>query len=472
MNIFLKTPEVWLTLVGCFLLVYEAVAKVSSRRIGTLALLTVVVLTVTTSLMDSQSHELWNKLYVWDASAQYFKVFFMVVGGVVLWIAMLSEQKLEGGRGEFYPLILFALAGMSLLASVQDLMLLFVALELITITFYILVAYQRSNPVALEAGVKYLIMGALASTFLVMGTAYLFGVTGSTQFDSIGMAIRMQEVRVELVFGLALVLIGLLFKVASVPFHVWAPDVYQGAPLPVTAFLAVGSKAAGFVLLLRVLNGPFGEEEVTVYWVPALMTLAGLSMILGNLAAIPQRNVQRMLAYSGIGHAGFLMAGLATHSRIGHASVYVYLTTYLISALTAFVVVAVVGRSGPAEQVSHFAGLSKRSPLLAASLAMALVSMAGIPPLIGFIGKFTIFLSLWQAGYYLLFGIGVFCAVAGLYYYLGLVREMYWSSPTQSDPVEVDRPTRYLLVVMIGLMLVIGFWSQPLLYLAQRVLVP
>lgn len=464
------TPEFILVVAATILLVWEACAKISSRFVSRVALLVLGGALIYVFGLQSEKVVLWEGLYLWDIQAKFFKSFFLICAILVVWAIRVFEPKILAGRSEFYIITLYATTGMILLSSVQDLILLFVSLELVTVSFYILVAYHRHLSTSLEAGVKYLIMGALSSAFLIMGSAYLFGMSGSTHFESINQALRAQELQPAMIFGLVLVLVGLLFKVSIVPFHIWAPDVYQGAPLPITAFLSVGSKVAGFVLVFRLLTGPFSGENVVEYWVPALMILAGASMVLGNFAALPQRNLKRILAYSGIGHAGFILAGLASNSLQGHAALLVYMSAYLVSAMTVFIAMAALGHSQNAAHVSDYKGLSQRAPLLAAAMAVGLVSLAGIPPLIGFMGKFSIFMALWQAEHYFVFGVGVVAAVTGLYYYLNIVRVMYWSNPTEESVVEVPDGTKLLLGLMTFGLILIGFWSEPLFHIVKRVL--
>jgi len=363
---FFLTPEVLLVLWGIVLLMYDVFSNPAPKAMAQLSMAGLMISGASLFRMWGPDEiEFWGGLYLWDGKAQFFKAFFIIAALLVTWMSMHFEVKLESGRSEFYILILFAVAGMSLLSSVQDFMLLFVALELVTITFYILVSYQRKNPVSLEAGIKYLILGGLSSAFLVMGIAYIYGFAGSTQFDSVALALRAQPISPGLIFGLMLVLVGVGFKAGAVPFHLWVPDVYQGAPLPITGFLASASKAAGFVLLLRILRGPFVNEEEAGLWVSCLVGMAMLSMVLGNLAAIPQRNIKRLMAYSGIGHAGFLMAGVAANTRPAEGMVLYYLVSYMISVLTVFLAAAVVYAKTGAEQTTALAGLSRRSPLLA-----------------------------------------------------------------------------------------------------------
>lgn len=472
-------PEILLTALACVLLLVEAFAKPCPRLLGfiTLAGLFVIIgVTVQIPLPVAKIGQpsfdyYWSLLYGWDGPAKFFKLFFLVCAALVTWISLAADEESLVNRAEFFIFPLLTTAGLCLLASAMDFMVLFVALELVTISFYILVAYQRSNVLALEAGVKYLILGALSSAFLVMGIAYVFGITGSTQFVEIQNAIGSGNVPLGLKFGLILILVGLGFKVASVPFHLWAPDVYQGAPTSITAFLSVGSKAAGFILLMRVLYICFGNGALVATWVPLLSVLAALSMLLGNLAAIPQRNLKRLLAYSSIGHSGFMLIGVVAHIKSpGLAlSVFVYLITYLLANIAAFLVIAIASKTIRGEQIHQYAGLWQRSPVLAATLAVALVSLGGIPPTIGFIGKLYIFSAAWQSGFYLLFWIGVASAVAGLYYYLGVVKAMFWSEPLDATPIETCFCTKALLLTLTALTLILGFWPQGVQYLVQVV---
>jgi len=457
-------PEVLLVVLGLGLLLWEAFGQPTPKAIGRAALLGVAAVGLSAwAFFPFHEGYYWGGLYTWDRFGLLFKEFFLVATMLTTVISLHYEERLPVARAEFYILPLFTAAGMLLLASVHDFILLFVALELITVSFYVLVAFQRNNPAALEAGVKYLIIGALASAFLVMGIAYVFGFTGSTQFDVVAGAIETGNAPAGLLFGILLVLVGIGFKIAAVPFHIWAPDVYQGAPTPITAFLAVASKAAGFVVLLRVLDQPFAAVIVESRWVQTLSALAVLSLLLGNLAALPQRNVKRLMAYSGIGHAGFLLVALAANSIAGHQAVVVYLVAYLVASYAIFLVLAIVSRESGRETLQDFVGLSRRSPLLAWTIALALLSLAGIPPLLGFFAKFLVFLAAWQSQQYGLVAAGVVAATAGLYYYLAIVRSMFWADPVETAPIRVGFGTQALCWGFIAATLGLGLWVKPLL---------
>ncbi len=462
----IAAPEVILAAGGVLLLLVESVVKLQSRAVGVLVLGVHLIAGLCLLPFARTGAVLWDGIYTWDRFAVSGKAFFLLVGMLVTYLSLEGEQKIPTARAEFYILPLFCTAGMALLCSVRDFVLLFVALELVTVTLFVLVAYRRTDASSLEAGAKYLIVGGLATAFLVMGIAYLFGATGSTQFDGVARSAESEGVGPVLLLGLAFLLVGLGFKAAAVPFHIWAPDVYQGAPTPITAYLSVGSKAAGFVVLLRVLLLPFWNSAFQSHWVPLIGLLGALSVLLGNLAALPQRNLKRLLGYSSISHAGFLLLGLASHSFLGFASMLYYLLAYLVATFTAFLVLVLLEQEKAGETISDLSGLAQRSPLLAWSMALAMVSLAGIPPLMGFFGKLLVFFAAWQSGLHLLVMIGVAAAAAGIYYYIAVVRAMFWSEPVQHGPIALHPATRTLLVALNVGSILFGFYAKPILALA------
>jgi NADH-quinone oxidoreductase subunit N len=472
-------PELLVTVWAMVLLLGDAFFDFTPRQTANLALAGLGVAALETLLIGSAPTLFWNGMCIWDGSAKFFHIFFLAVGALVIWMGDEVQAPVEYG-GEFAVLPLFTTVGLMLLASANDFILLFIALELVTISFYILVAYRHRTLPALEAGVKYLILGGLSSAFLVMGVAYIFGVMGTTRFDVLlnnfhfGMPVLAG-------FGLILVLIGVGFKIAMVPFHIWAPDVYEGAPNSITAFLSVGSKAGGLIILLRIVLGAFGGPDGTAIWYPVLTIGAILSLLLGNLAAIPQRNLKRLLGYSSIGHSGFILvavigaaAALPNLPRVqmadlntGQIAVSVYLVTYLLATFTCFIVLALLRTRLPGLEIHHLSGLAQRAPLLAAAFALALISLAGIPPLSGFVAKALVVLVAWNRGLYLLLALVIFAAVAALYYYLGPIKAMYWSEPLDRTPIRVGRPATVMLSVLIALMIFTGFWPQSISYLVS-----
>jgi NADH-quinone oxidoreductase subunit N len=419
--------------------------------------------------------------YVLDGLALFFKRFFLLAAILVLAMGVEFADRIETGISEFYGLVLFALAGMMFAASANDFTMLFVSIELITVTFYVLTSFQRSRLPSLEAGVKYLILGALASAFLVYGIALVYGTAGSMSFRELAESSKGPAAFTQkplFVMGLLLVLMGLGFKIAAFPLQIWAPDVYQGSPAPVTAFLAVGSKAAGFALLLRTLF--VALPEVTGQWTKLLIATAAITILYGNLCAIPQRNLKRLFGYSSIAHAGYMLVGVAAmaanvkNPAPGGSAILYYLSGYLFTVLAAFAVLCLVLRSVEAEDVTALAGLNQRSPVLAFTMTLAMVSLAGVPPLAGFFGKFLLFkAALEQAGansaYYWLVGVAIVGVVISLYYYFGLIRAIYWSKdPADLSPIPLSVPIKLTLGVCVIGMLYLGVFPNPMVKLANE----
>jgi NADH-quinone oxidoreductase subunit N len=399
-------------------------------------------------------------MFVQDGLALFFKRLVLIAAIVVLFLSVETADRLRTGPAEYVALVLFATVGMMFAASANDFSVLFVSVELITVTFYVLVSFQRQLTASLEAGVKYLILGALASAFLVLGIALVFGLTGHLNFHDIGAFIRERPAEPLLLVGVLLVLLGLGFKIAMVPMQIWVPDVYQGAPTPTTAFLAIGSKAAGVVLLLRVLTTAI--PDIAEAWNRLLIALAAATILYGNLCAIPQHNLKRLLGYSSIAHAGYVLVGIATLSSSGQSAVLFYLAAYLFTVLAAFAAIAVIYGPLEVENLEGLAGLHQRSPAVAATLTLAMISLAGVPPLAGFFGKFLLFKAALEVGridpaYYWLVGLVIVGVVISLYYYFGVIRAIYWSEPAQPPaPLTLSRPLRWTLATCVVAMLLLG----------------
>jgi len=362
----------------------------------------------------------------------------------------------QPGLGEFFALPIFTCAGLMYIVSAIDFVMIFVSIELVTISFYVLVSFTRRNPTTLEAGVKYLVLSALSTAFLVYGITWIFGVTGETNLQRITTALANPEIeRGGALFGAVLVLVGLGFKIAAVPFHIWVPDVYQGAPTPVTAYLSVGSKAAGFVVLVRVLR-PF---MMLPQMQRLLVVIALLTVIYGNLAALPQSNLKRLLAYSSIAHAGYLLIGVAC---LAGPAVTFYLVAYLLMTLLSFAVLIIVAqRTG--EQISDFDGLAKRSPFLAFAMLMAMVSLAGVPFTAGFFGKFFIFYAAIAQHQTVLVIAGVVTVACGFYYYLKVVRAMYWEAPSSTEKIPVNALSCATISALMVATIWLGIYPWPIL---------
>jgi NADH-quinone oxidoreductase subunit N len=413
----------------------------------------------------------FNGMFVQDGLAVFFKRFFLIAAILVLFMAVEFSDRIAGGISEYYSLIVFALSGMLFAASANDFTMLFVAIELITITFYVLTSFQRGRLVSLEAGVKYLILGALSSAFMVFGIALVWGTTGKLNFTELA-AVSAQFLQNKLfLLGVLFVLVGLGFKIAAFPFQIWAPDVYQGAPTPTTAFLAVGSKAAGFVLLLRVLFT--AVPALTAYWMNLFIVISGITILYGNLCALPQRNLKRLLGYSSIAHAGYLLLGVAALTVSGQSALLYYLAGYLFTVIAAFTVICLVTRHLDNDDVSALAGLNQRSPLLAATMTLAMASLAGIPPLAGFFGKFLLLKAVIEQGpahpgCYCL----AFTALAGVvisfYYYFGVIRAIYWSkNPADVSPIQLSGPIKVAICICIAGIFYLGIFPATALDMAN-----
>ncbi len=420
----------------------------------------------------------FNGGFVNDGLSLFFKRFFLIAAILVLFIAAeFSDRLAAGAIAEYYSLIVFALAGMLFAASSNDFTMLFVSIELITITFYVLVSFQRSKIASLEAGVKYLILGALSSSFMVFGIALIWGTTGELNFNKLAAVAPQFETSKIFLLGVLLVLVGLGFKIAAFPFQIWAPDVYQGAPAPTTAFLAVGSKAAGIVLLLRVLFT--AVPSVALHWEKLLIVISAITILYGNLCALPQRNIKRLLGYSSIAHAGYLLLGVAALNAAGQSAILYYLAGYLFTTLAGFLVIALVLRHLDTEDISGLAGLHQRSPLLAATMTLSMVSLAGIPPLAGFFGKFLLLKSVVEAakvsghsGYYWLVGIALAGVVMSLYYYFNVIKVIYWSKEVKDTaPIQLSAPAMVTAWICIGGILWLGMFPNTVLNLAQSAVV-
>ncbi len=481
MNLALLSHE-WLTVtLGVVLLLADLwLPHEAKRKLGYAAALGVGAILlyslVAVRLGPQEVHYAFGKMYALDTLALFFKRFFLMAAVLVLLMSVEFADQLSSGVAEFYSLTLFALTGMLFASSANDFALLFVSLELITVTFYVLISFQRTRVVSLEAGVKYLIIGGLSTSFTVFGIALVSGVSGCFNFGDLSQVAAQFSGNKLFLCGLLLVMVGIGFKISAVPFQIWAPDVYQGAPSPTTAFLAVGSKAAGFVLLLRVLFT--AVPAVTGQWVNLLAWISGLTILYGNLCAIPQINVKRLLGYSSIAHAGYMLLGVAAMASslgnqgqgldAGGSAILYYLSGYLFTVLGAFTVICVVLRQVEGDDIRALAGLNRRSPLLATTMTLAMVSLAGIPPLAGFFGKFLLIKSVVEqgpvhSGYYVLAFTAIAGVVISLYYYFGIIRTIYWSKePVGSSQIRISTPIELCLYGSVAGMFFLGVYPNPM----------
>ncbi len=369
-----------------------------------------------------------------------------------------ADNDRKGGVAESFILPLFACAGMMWMASATDLIFLFLSLELVTISFYVLVASMRRQVGSLEAGVKYLLLGALSTGMLVYGITWVFGATGMTKMSQLAVAVPgMTDNIAALTFGSMLVLAALAFKVGLFPFHSWIPDVYQGAPTPVTAFLAVASKAAAVLVLARFLDPFLNNPEIAAKLLPVLGVISGATLLFGNLGALGQYNFKRLMAYSSIAHAGFLLLGILGRD---FTLVSFYLGAYVCMTLAAFFAISIVRRSVGRDDLSAFNGLARRNPALAFTLVVSAASLAGVPLTAGFIGKFGVLMGAVNAGYWPLVAVAVPAAAVGFYYYFKIVRHMFWEKPDDLEPLPVGRLSTTALALLTAGTLVLGFYPR------------
>jgi NADH-quinone oxidoreductase subunit N len=473
MNLYLIIPEMLVIGLALGVLLLDLWTPAESKaRLGYLAAFVLGLILCLTFADNVGVHATteFAGVYVNDGLGIFFKRFFITSAILIVLLGMEFADRIPLGIAEFYTLVLLALAGMMFSAGINDFMLMFVSLELITVTFYVLVSFQRARLSCLEAGVKYLIMGALSTAFLVFGIALLFAASNATNFTLLGAASVAMAHEKLLWLGLLLILVGLSFKIAAFPMQMWAPDVYQGAPTPVTAFLAVASKAAGFVIILRVLFT--AVPYIARQWGTFFMIVAGITILYGNLCAIPQRNLKRLLGYSSIAQAGYLLLGIAALNRDGSEAILYYLLGYLFTLGAVFVVICLVCRQS--EDIGSLAGLNQRSPFLAAAMAMGMISLSGIPPLAGFAGKFLLIKAVVEQAalnpaYYWLAFVAVAGVVISLYYYFGIIRAIYWpGAPADASPIQISPTMRISLAVCMLGMLYLGLFPNSVLVAAAQ----
>jgi len=460
--------EIDVLVLGVAILLFETFSAKIDKKVfayaGIVGLTLVLVATffVTCGPASQEATGFWN-FYTADPLSIFFKRFMLVTTIVVLGMMIdyapalrKADESTSANLGEFFSLPLLTCAGLMYLVSAIDFIFIFVSLELVTISFFVLVSFPRRNPVALEAGIKYLILGALSTAFLVYGITWIFGVTGETNLQKITAAFSSGKIDIHAAtFGAVLVLVGLGSKIAAVPFQIWVPDVYQGAPTPVTAFLSVGSKAAGFVVLLRVLQSFLLLPNMQ----RLIVLIALLTVVYGNLAALPQNNLKRLLGYSSIAHAGYLLIGVACFD--GRAVTF-YLTAYLLMTMLSFAVMILVAQQ-TGEEISNFDGLAKRAPFLAFAMLVAMASLAGLPFTAGFFGKFLIFLSAVAQKQTALVVVGIVTVACGFYYYLKVVRAMYWQPAATDSPIAIAPLSRAVMIVLIVATFLFGVYPQPIL---------
>ena len=486
-NLELLTPE--FALAGLAFLVFTFDLLLPDDRKHLLAWLSIAglggLIVLSVLMLWGENESLYDGLLAVDDYSLFFKIFFLGTGIFIILSSIDYVKQFLENPGEFYGLLLFSILGMNVMAQSRELLTAYISLELLSFSLYVLASHARSSPRSNEGGLKYIIIGAFSSAILLYGISMVYSTLGVTRFDDIATALLVVgDVSPALWVGVALILVGLGFKVGAVPFHMWAPDVYEGSPLPITAYIAIGSKAAAFALVLRLAaEGFVPAADRWEQWQIILAVLAAVSMLVGNLVALAQRNLKRLMAYSSIAHAGFILAGVAalsSDSALASNGIMLYLVGYSVTNLVVFAGLIAFFNTTGREMITDLAGLADRQPFLAASIAMGLFSLGGLPIFAGFAIKFYLFTAIADAGFLWLAGLAIFSSLVSLYYYLQVIRQMYiqpaWAAPEENPekpPEGAVAPTSLkaapsavilsVLAVGVAALLWIGVYPAPLL---------
>ena len=425
---------------------------------------------------------LYNGIIRIDGYALFFKAFFIALGGVVVLVSVDFVRRNLEHPGEYYGILLFTVVAAMLLATSGELLTAYISLELLSFGLYVLVAYDRYNAKSNEGATKYILLGAFSSALLLFGMSQVYGLLGTTRFDEISRALAAADATISglspgLILGIALIVAGLGFKIAAVPFHMWAPDAYEGAPIPITAHLAVGSKAAAFALVLRLFAEAF--MPIVEQWQILLIALAVITMLLGNLVALAQRNLKRLLAYSSVGQVGYLLMGVAALaatgadgvslelSHLASNGVMLHLVGYAVTNMAAFLCLAAVFNITGRDDIAGMAGVARRAPIVGMVFAVSLFSLAGLPIFVGFTSKFYLFNAAAAQGLLWVAGVAIFASLISLYYYLMVVRQLYIEPAEDAAPIPVPRLTLGVLGALFAGMVALGVYPAPLMRAVQ-----
>jgi len=469
-DLFLIMPQLILVIAGMALMLLEPFT--SAGRKGRLARIAVLAPLLAAYMLNFQWSDerrtILQGMLIVDNFSVFFQWLFLIITGVTAFLSVKFNDRESIQRGEYYALLLFACSGMSLMAASNDLILTFLGIEILSISTYVLAGFKRTDVRSNESSLKYFLLGSFATAILLYGIAFIYGGTVSTNYGVIReLAVLQGTVQTTTLIGLGLLLVGFGFKVALVPFHSWVPDVYEGAPTPVTAFMAVGPKAAGFAALLRILVQVF--PTMAQDWSMILWILAILTMTLGNVVAVLQTNIKRMLAYSAIAHAGYILVGIIPNSDAGFSAVLFYLVIYTVMNLVAFSVVLSLSRKGDLHvNLDDYAGLGSKAPFAAAALSLALISLAGIPLTGGFMGKFYLFSAAIQEGFIGLVVIAVLNSVVSVFYYFRVMVYMYIREPGAgaAEPEPIGWPVQAIVGIGVIIILFLGIHPDKILALA------
>ena len=471
-NIVPAAPEILILVMACAILILDLFLDDSTRHVSYFLTLATLVAAAVVTVRNFHHTEVYtfNHMFVADALSD---VIDLAIYGLTFFVLVYSRRYLrERGmfRGEYFVLALFGVLGTMIMASASNFLTLYLGLELLSLSQYALVAMQRDSSRATEAAMKYFVLGALASGMLLYGMSMLYGITGSLDIEMVRQKIEaISSGNVVLIFGLVFIVVGLAFKLGAVPFHMWIPDVYEGAPTAVTLYVGTMPKLAAFVMIIRLLVG--GLQGLAASWQEMFIIMAVLSMALGNVAAIAQTNIKRMLAYSTISHMGFFLLGIVSAGPAGYGAAMFYMLVYTVMSLGAFGMVILLSRAGfEAERLEDFKGLNQRSPWHAFLMLLLMFSMAGVPPTAGFFAKLLVFQAIVNAGYVWLAVVGVLLSVVGAFYYLRVVKLMYFDAPVDSSPIRVDADLQLLMGINGLAMIAVTPWVGALVNLCSQAL--
>lgn len=441
------TPEIIMTISATVLLILELIFK-NKGILAFIAVATAAVVLYTIPLSHGQT---FGGMFISDAYSTYFKLIFIINLVLTVLISLRYIHREKAGYGEYYSLLVFATSGMMLMASAKDLIILYLGLELMALSTYILAGIKRHDIKSNEAAIKYFLLGAFSSALLLYGISLLYGMTTTTDIYKIAEHLKTTEVTTTLLLSMILIVVAFSFKIAAAPFHMWAPDVYEGAPTSITAFMSVGPKAAGFAVMGRVFFEAF--RNIQADWTPILIGIAILTMAVGNILALVQTNIKRMLAYSSIAHAGYMLIGIIPGTQESMSAMMVYMLIYALMNIGAFAIVILLEKG---EELSDYEGLSKSHPLVAALMLVFMFSLTGIPPTAGFIGKFNLFMAAIKAGYTWLVVIAVIFSAISAYYYLRVVMNMYMKEMKQEAAISLSPSLGLAILITVLMVFVIG----------------
>lgn len=409
---------------------------------------------------NGESISFFKGLYVQDSISIYFKQIFIISAALVSLMSISYVKKLTDSRSEFFALMIFAALGMMVMASANDLITLYIGLELMSISFVILTAYDKKNIKSTEAGTKYILLSSMSTGVLLYGMSLLYGLSGSVGFGDIISFLNTGSNHSMAIMGSVLVIAGFAFKISAAPFHMWSPDIYEGAPTPVTAFLAGGSKVAGFAVMIKILMQVMQSNHGIV--VALVIALSVLSMVIGNIIAIPQTNLKRMLAYSGVAHAGYILLGIVSYTTAGISAMLYYMLLYIFANIGAFASVTAFSNQTGTDDIQDFSGMWKRSPFLAAVLLISLLCLAGIPPAAGFIGKFYLFAEVVKQGYLWMAFLAMGMSVVSIYYYIMVIRVMLMGEVKDSTKINIPASLKVVMIVSVIMILIMGLYPGPI----------